>query len=406
MTQAPSPAEFAAAAEKELHEGILKFWVDRSVDEENGGFHGEIGAEGRPVADAPKSLVLNARTLWALSSAARHSPDHPDYRALADRACAYLLERFVDREHGGLFWSLDTQGRPLDTRKQVFGQAFTIYGLAEYHKLTQDESVLEAAIDLYDLLEEHAMDTTYGGYIESMAADWSPLEVMRLSERDLEAPKSFNTNLHVMEAYANLFTTWKDPTLEDALTDIVRVHLDHIYSAEGGHFLLFFNNDWKPMGDGISYGHDIEASWLLHWAAEMLEDSELVTRVRLMVKAVAEATLRDGIDKEVGGIFHEGHASGDQVDTDKHWWPQIEAAVGFLDAWQLLGDQRFYDAAWSCWDFAQTHLRDARIGEWHPRADRHGTPFPGESRAGFWKCPYHTVRGCQEIVRRLNEPMG
>ena len=404
MNLSPSPAEFAASAESELHEGMLKFWLECSVDEENGGFHGEVDQEGTPRPDAEKGSVLNARILWSFSAVARAFPERSDYRKLADRAYDYLREHFIDPEFGGTYWSVDAQGKPLDMQKKTYGQAFAIFGLAEYYALTGSKDALESAVSLYELLEEHALETTHGGYLESLDRSWAPLEEMQLSAVDLPAPKSFNTNLHVLEAYTRLYRAWEDSTLHDAIADLLRIHLDEMFSDHTEHFGPFFTEDWSPISGTVTYGHDIEAAWLLHDAAELLDDDELLQRVRKLVETVAESTLRDGVDATYGGIFHKGEPDG-EIDMDKHWWPQVEGATGFLDAWRLTGEPRFYDAAWGCWSTGLRMHKDVERGEWHYITDREGTPRPGMPKIGFWKCPYHGVRTCLEIIRRLTAPV-
>jgi mannobiose 2-epimerase len=400
----PPPRAFAESATRELLDDILPFWCRHAVDDAGWGFHGAVDAQGKPLPGAERGLVLNARIAWTFSAICRAHPSRSDSLLLARRACDALFGPFSDSEHGGFFWTVAPIGEPLDTRKQTYGQAFAIYGLCEFHALTGDARALELARRTFALVEQHCRDWTLGGYVESLARDWTPMARMQLSERDLEAPKSFNTNLHVLEAYTSLLRLWRHAPLHDALAELVRIHLDHIYDAATGRFRLFFDNEWRPLSDGISYGHDIEAAWLLHLAARTLGDNELLRRTRALVLSVADAVLACGFDAVHGGVFYNGDPGG-PVDRDKHWWPQVEGAVGFLDAWELSSEPartRYYQAAWRCWDFALTHLRDREHGEWRQRSTADGRPTGDGEKISLWKCPYHNARACLEIQRRLS----
>lgn len=381
----------------ELTERLLPFWADKALDERHGGFVGQITHHGTVVADAEKGVVLNARILWTFSAAHRLLGAGA-YRAEADRAFAYLDEHGWDAEHEGVFWSLDHRGEPLNTRKQTYAQAFAIYGLSEYYRATKATAALERAIRLFELIEAHAHDPQHGGYIEAFRRDWSALDDMRLSEKDLNAPKTTNTLLHVLEAYTNLYRVWPDDALRSQLTALTERFLDTVIDAETHHLRLFFDRDWSLQSTLVSYGHDIEAAWLLLEAADVLGDADLRARVRAATLAIARTTLREGQDAD-GGIFYETDSARD---TDKHWWPQAEAIVGFLVAYQETRDAAFLDAAVAAWDFARRCVLDREHGEWFGRVSRDGVPYEDEDKVGFWKCPYHNARACFEAVERLS----
>ena len=400
MSSIPNPIDFAASAERELNEVILSFWLSRSFDEKRGGFYGEIDPLGVPVPDADKGAILNARILWTFSAAARLTK-REDYAKAARRAYEYFTAHFVDREFGGTYWSLDCEGRPKDTKKQIYAQAFSIYGLSEYYALTGDAKALAEARAIYDCIEKYGVEPVHSGYWEARARDWKPMADIRLSSRDMNVPKSFNTHLHVLEAYMRLLEVAPDENLKARLRELVRIHVEHIYNPDTGHLELFFDEEWKSLSQTVSYGHDIEAVWLIERAAQDVGDAALLAQVGEMNEHVAETTLREGIAPD-GGIYYEGFPDG-RIDRDRHWWPQVEAALGFLSVWRLTGKKKYYNAAWKVWNYGCTHLRNKTLGEWYFRVDDDGAPYTDIPMASFWKCPYHGGRACMEIFEKLRK---
>jgi mannobiose 2-epimerase len=358
---------------------------------------------------APRGGVLCARILWTFSAVLRRTGDDA-HRQVADHAFAALRDRFSDPGHGGTYWMLDQAGRPLADRKQTYALAdrkqtyalaFSLYALAEYALATGSGDALERAVGLYHSIERHAADPRDDGYWEARARDWSPLEDVRLSDKDLNAPKSMNTHLHVMEAYANLLRAWEDPGLRERLRAVVALHLDRIVDPATGHLRLFFDERWTPVSRGVSYGHDIEASWLLVEAAEAAEDGALLERAKAAAVRMARVTLAEGDDPEHGGVFAERHEDG-RLDDEKHWWMQAEAVVGFLGAWELTGDEPLLAAAERTWAFVERFLVDRVHGEWRWRVRRDGTPIPGLPKVEPWKCPYHNSRAALEVADRVS----
>jgi mannobiose 2-epimerase len=386
----------ADALARDLDDNVLPFWVRAAVDEDNGGFLGFLGEDGVPEPLAPKGGVLCARILWTFSAAFSRTRD-PAHRRMADRAFDELTGRFWDAEHGGTYWMLDGTGRPLEDRKQTYALAFSLYGLVEYHRATGTAAALERAIALHRAIEAHAADLENVGYAEARGRDWGPLADVRLSDKDLNAPRSMNTHLHVMEAYASLLRSWDDPGLRERLRALVELHLARILDPSTGHLRLFFDEGWAPLSRAVSYGHDIEASWLLAEAAEAVGDRALRDRARQAAVGLARATLAEGEDKEHGGVFAERHDDG-RLDDDKHWWMQAEAVVGFLNAFELTGDAAFLDAAERAWGFVERFLIDREHGEWRWRVRRDGGRIPGLPKVEPWKCPYHNSRAALETI--------
>ncbi len=383
----------------ELQHRMLPYWVENAVDEENGGFLGQIRQNGERVRDAAKGSVLNARILWTFAAAHRLIGDDR-FRELAERAHSYFTEQFWDPVNGGVFWSVDNRGSPLETRKQTYAQAFALYGLSEYHRATGDRGALSQAIRILELIETHTLDTEHGGYVEALSRSWEWIEDVRLSEKDLNAPKNMNTHLHVLEAYTNLFRTWPDPLLREKLASLVGLFLEKVIDRNRHHLHTFFEMDWTPVTKLISFGHDIEASWLLPEAADVLGDPATRSAIRDAAIALARATLAEGIDTD-GGLLNEALPNG-ETDADKYWWVQAEAIVGFANAYQETQDADFTEAAVAVWEFARRNLADEKLGEWYFRVDRDGEPYPEDDKVGMWKCPYHGARACLEIVERVN----
>jgi mannobiose 2-epimerase len=394
---------WAARIEKELLGNILPFWMRHTVDRENGGFYGTIGCDLQVEKESPRAAVINARILWTYSAACRlyGAP----YREMADWAYDYIVKRFWDAEHGGVYWMLDYQGNPINDRKQIYAQAFAAYGMAEYFRATGKPESLELAQRLFHLIEKHSYDPEWKGYLEARGRDWSALADLRLSEKDLNSPKSMNTHLHVMEAYTNLLRVWKHPELRAKHKELLEVTMDRIVNNSTGHFKLFFDNQWNSLTDHISFGHDIEGSWLILEAAEVLGDPKLIERARTLAVTMARAVYKEGLDQD-GSLFYEADSAGMMIDPNKHWWAQAEAVVGFYNAYQVSGERRFADEAYRVWEYIEEKIVDRVHGEWHAKLKPRGTPYTEKEDGdaclvGPWKCPYHNSRVCYEMIERL-----
>lgn len=381
-----------------LQKNILRFWLDKMVDQEHGGFYGRIDGHEHLHADAEKGAILNARILWAFSAAYRVLGDKT-YLEAASRAKHYIIDHFIDPEYGGVYWSLDCNGKPLDTKKQFYAIGFAIYGMSEYARATGDAEALKVAIDLYRCIEEHALDHEYNGYIEAMTRDWQPIADMRLSELDANYPKSQNTHLHIIEPYTNLYRVWKSEELKASLHNLIDIFTDRILNPETHHLDLFFDMDWKRGAGALeSYGHDIECSWLIHEAALVLGDAEVLKKVEPIVEMVAKASEK-GLNAD-GSMVHEANLDTGYVDSDLHWWVQAEAVVGFFNIYQYFGDESALQKAQHCWTYIKENLIDDENGEWHWSRRKDGTLNLDDDKAGFWKCPYHNSRMCLEIIER------
>jgi len=387
------------AALKELTQNILPYWQKNTIDNLNGGFYGSIDFNGNIDKIATKGAVLNTRILWTFSKA-YNVLKKKEYFVLAQRAYDYINKHFKDKEFNGVFWELDYKGQPVNTRKYCYTQGFWIYALSEYYKASKDPESIKLALDIFSIIEDKALDKKKNGYVEAFAKDWSITGDVRISEKDMNENKTYNTHLHLLEGYTALYETTKNIKVKEALENLVNLMLDKFYNPTNHHFLLFFDDDWNIKSDLVSYGHDIEGSWLLWDAVKSLGNQAIEIKTLPVVMNIVNTTIKESIDDD-GGQFYEGNIKEGVKDTDKHWWPQAEAVVGFLNAWHISGDNKYFNQAFNSWNFIEKYISDKKSGEWFWRVSRNGSPYTTEVRAGFWKCPYHNSRSCFEIMKRL-----
>lgn len=392
-------AQLKRELEEELHR-ILRYWMLHTVDRQEGGFYGSIDQYNKADRDAPKGLVMHARVLWAFSVGYEYTNDK-NYLAIAERAATYITDHFLDPEHGGYYWSVMPGGKKLDDRKQVYGQAFCLYAWAAFYKATGRDSALLQAKQCYEWIEEHSHDRPRGGYIEAFNRDWSATANLRLSEKDLNEKKTMNTHLHALEAYTSLYHAWKDESLRECIMELLNIFKDHIIDPSTGHLRMFFDEEWNAKDATFSFGHDIEAAWLLWEAAEACGDMARLNEYRFCSLQLVKAA-EEGLDKD-GGLWYE-ELNGVLV-KEKHWWPQAEAMVGFFHAWQLTGEERYLMMVNGSWAFIKNYLMDLDKGEWHWGVREDHSVMTGHEKAGFWKCPYHNTRACLELSNRIQKKL-
>ncbi len=386
--------KIAIAARAQLENVIIPFWKGMK-DEKFGGYYGYLSQELVLDRQAEKGCILNSRILWFFSEAAMLLR-REDLRGHADHAYAFLTEHCIDRENGGIFWSMTYDGKPLDTTKHTYNQAFAIYALSAYYRLTGNEAALEQARELFRLIEEHCTDSV--GYLEAFTADWGPESNEKLSENGVLADKTMNTLLHVFEGYAGLYQASRDEAVGKAMERILTIYAEKIYDPTLRRQLVFFDENYNSILDLYSYGHDIESSWLMDWGCGLLGDSRRSAVISDINREMGEA---------VYAAAYSSHSLANEcdrgkVDQTRVWWVQAEAVVGFVNLWQKLPEHTEYrDAAADTYRFIETHLVDRRPGsEWFWCVDKNGAPVPGKPIVEPWKCPYHNGRMCMELIRK------
>lgn len=392
--------ELRDSVEKELFGNIVPFWLSHARDCQNGGFFGRISNNLLVEKEAQKSLILTARVLWTFSALYRYS-QREDFLKMADHAYYALSRQFFDPEFGGVFWLLDFSGKVLNEKKKMYGQAFSIYALSQYYAIKNQDEILDQAISIYRLIEKYNYDRRYKGYFETSNRNWTIAEEMRLSEVDMNEMKSMNTHLHLMEAYTNLYRFWPDKELKEKLRELIDVFLSFIIDPATSHFKLFFDERWNRKSDSISFGHDIEGSWLLCEAAEVLDDSALTDHIREVAIHMVTTTMKEGFSDRYA-IFAEKNGDG-TIFRGVHWWQQAEAVVGLINAYQITGDLIYMEWAVRCWTYISDIFVDREHGEWFYEIGEDGKPDNRRYKVSEWKGPYHNGRACLEILKRLAE---
>ena len=420
-----------------LTSNILPYWL-RLLDP-RGGFYGEVKADGTVLRDASRGVILNARIIWSFAAAYQAIPEKR-YLMAAIHAKDWFLQHFCDHKYGGVYWSVAADGTREDTKKQLYAQGFAIYGLSELYKVTKDDEVLKAAVNIYRVVETFFADKEFGGYTEALARDFSPLEDMSLSAHDINADKTMNSHLHILEAYANLYQVWPDAGLKRAVERLLDIIGTKVMNADG-HLQLYFRRDWSVLPGGVSYGHDIETSWLALECAFALKDDAVVERVRPWAFALGlagdEGLLPDGsmrYERLLDGTF----------DDSRQWWVQAETVVGNLWLWKYFADRGmpcrtpsgamesgspkngtflwgelrgWHDLAGhtpashvmpdpighlqnalAAWEYIRENLVDTEDGEWWWAILPDGSKDLSQPKAGFWKCPYHNTRMCLQVL--------
>jgi mannobiose 2-epimerase len=408
-TLKPELETLRAAFYKELTEDILPYWIEHGLKPGGDGFYGAADLKGRPV-EANLSCVLVARILWTYS-AATIELNRSEYREMANLAYRVLQDKFLDPLFGGYYMEINPDDSVAKDIKHTYAQAFVIYSLAKYYELTASQEVYLVMQEFYHLLERITKDPEYPGYFEAFTREWNLYGENRMADNN--EPRSMNTHLHVMEAYAALFKVWKDDRVKERLTELLVLFLDKIIRKDG-HLGIFFDlgfSEVEASKGTCSFGHDIEASWLLMEAAEILGDQTILERMKPVCILMAEAVAREGVDQD-GGLFLESTRYGSHLRTNKHWWPQAENLVGFMNAYQMTGDRKFWEIVKKAWNFIDTCLIDHEDGEWFTKVSRLGIPYriePENDPSPYyrndwkidpWKCPYHNGRAMMEMIRR------
>lgn len=397
--------------EKELHENILSYWMKYGVEQNGNGFYPAVDLNNKPVLSANKSCVLNARILWTFAATAKMYPGR-GYEEIAHKAYKVVTDDFADEKFGGFFMEISANNKVVNDIKHTYAQAFVIYSLCKYYEFNPSKEVMEGIQKFFFFLDEKTKDAEHPGYLESFTRDWKHIDENRMADNN--EPKSMNTHLHVLEAYTTVYKVWKGDLVKQRLTELLEIFIQFII-RESGHLGVFFASDFSETENskGIcSFGHDIEASWLIWEAAEILGNEKIKDVIKPLILKMADAVLRVGVDKD-GGLFLESTRFGSHVRTNKHWWLQAENLVGFMNAYQLTGEEKYWDTVELAWDFIDRYVIDHKGGEWFTKVNRLGVPFleePADDPSPYyrndwkidpWKCPYHNGRAMLEMAERI-----
>jgi mannobiose 2-epimerase len=378
---------------------ILNWWMENSTNKSFDVFYGEVDTLNVSINNKPIGLVMISRILWTFSASYNHSKNIK-YLQFADSVFKYLNNHFIDTEHGGMYWSVTEAGLPHADKKQIYGLAFAIYGLTEYFKATSNNKALSLANELYALIELHSFDKIYGGYIEAFNNDWTNISDVRLSDKDSNEKKSMNTHLHIIEAYSQLYHVNQSEKVKKSIQLLLNNFKTHIIDANTFHQKLFFDENWNCKSNIISFGHDIEAAWLLEEAAKQINHYQYIQFYKSTGISIANETAKyQDVD---GAIWYEYNASNFTINKEKHWWPQAEAMVGFFNAFEQTNNLEYLHYSLNSWNYIKNNLIDQKYGEWFWGYDSNGILLQKE-KAGFWKCPYHNSRACIEISKRITQ---
>lgn len=384
----------AAEMKKHLQEMILPFWKNLK-DEEFGGYYGFMDTELNLDKKAVKGCILNSRILWFFSNAWAVLQDE-SLKEYADHAYEFMKKYCYDEERGGVYWSVTYDGKPEDTTKHTYNQAFAIYALSSYYDVSGNEEALALARKLRDVVEEKCFDEV--GYKEALDINFNPAENDKLSENGVMADRTMNTLLHVFEAYTELYRVTKDEIAATKLRWMMDLVAEKIYNPVRHRQEVFFDNNYTSLIDLHSYGHDIETAWLVDRGASVLGDEAYIAKM---------APITADLEQQVYKLAYSENSFKNEcergVDDERRvWWVQAEAVVGFYNGWQKDNSKTHYlEAAETIWKFIQDKVVDKRPGsEWFSEVDVNGKPYMHKPILEPWKCPYHNGRMCLELIKR------
>ncbi len=378
----------------ELLNHIIPFW-DSLEDKEYGGFYGFMDNSLNLDKKAEKGVILHSRILWFYSNCYL-TLKNEKYLEKAKGCYEFMAKYCVDHENGGVYWTVNYDGSVKDDMKHTYCQAFFVYALASYYDASKDDNVLRLAMDMFNTIETKCVDDI--AYLEAMSRTWELVENDALSENGLMADKTMNTTLHLLEAYTELYRVHKDERVLERLKFQTRIFLDKIFCKEDDRLLVFFDRELNVIGDIHSYGHDIEATWLLDRACEVMGDDALTAEVSVMNEKIV-ANIRKLAYRD-GSLLNERDKT--EINTWRIWWVQAESVVGFTNGYQKYNNPEYLEIAKNVWNYIKNNIIDKRQGgEWYSQIDENGVPADFKAVVDPWKCPYHNGRMCLEIINRL-----
>jgi cellobiose epimerase len=417
----------ADTLEKSLENEIINVWYPRIIDSTYGGYFTNFSATWEKLPRQEKSIVYTARHVWTTSMLYKQYPDSSQYLDYARQGFEFMKEHLWDDEYGGYYIVVSQEGDPMDTldlQKRVYGQAFAIYGLAEYYDACREMEVLDWAKKSFQWIEEHARDPEHGGYFEFLLRQGAPMlsgdeNKVDMSDRLVKGYKDYNSSIHLLEALTTLYHVWPDQLVRDRLVEMFHVVRDTMVT-EPGFLKLYFHPDWTPVAsetldenagenlwftDHVTFGHDIETAFLIYEAAEALGNYDEETAS--ICKMLVDHTIRQGWDAEHGGFFEKGkYLTPDSlviIDDHKSWWSQVEALNSLLLMHYLHpgSDVNYYTYFRGQWLYIDTYLIDHENGGWYSNGLDTNPGSKNGPKAHNWKTTYHNGRGMVNCINRL-----
>ncbi len=400
MLLAKEKAEYAREFKSDLVKKVMPYWYDTAVDREHGGYLLSDDAVKKAPPASEKQLVTQSRMIWGFSHAKLKGlgDGKRDYLKAAEQGYRFLLDHFLDKEHGGYFWTTDPAGKPLNQRKIIYGESFVMYAMAEYYRASGDKSALRHAIDLYQVLQKRSHDPKHGGWVEHFQRDWTPM-LNRGPEAIVEVGglKSANTHLHLMEALTELYDTSKDPDVKKSLEEALRINMTYFYPKDAGKSCFHRHPDWSfvtdPSSAGLSYGHNVEFAWLMVRAEKVLGRTPSWDHFDTHI----QHALKYGYDHERGGLYSHGVDDQPANDTDKIWWVESEMLAALTDGLTHKANPEYSKALDSLLEFISKYQANLTDRIWYDTVAADGTP-KGTAKAHNWKANYHDVRGMVKFI--------
>ena len=403
--------KLAAEMENTLQRDVLGVWFPRSVDKQNGGFLSNFSRDWKPAATDGKFSVFQGRMVWVAAQVMEHRPElKTQFEPILAHGFTFLSDVLWDQTDGGFFWGLDENGKVSERYtdgKHLYGMSFGLYGATAAYQATKDKRALTLAQKAFQWMDQHAHDSTNGGYSEWLTRKGA---VVQRRSGDAGVPvagfpigyKSMNTHIHLLESFTQLYEVWPDETLRRRLEELLKIVRDRI-CVEPGVMNLYFTPDWRPIPDHDSYGHDVETAYLILEAEAALSHGT-TQKTEAIARALVDHALGYGWDKQNGGFYRDGTTFGVAEDKRKEWWVQFEGLNALLLMHEKYGrdDGRYYEAFKQQWSFIKEHQVDKEFGGIFDTVEENGS-VTDYTKSRIWKECYHETRALLNAIERLKK---